>query len=37
MNYYLSRKEIPTQTTKWANLVNIMLNEKYSQKKPYTM
>lgn len=30
---YPSRKEIPTQTTRWANLVSIMLNEKIQSKK----
>lgn len=33
MKQYSSRKEIPTQTTRWANLVSRILNEKIESKK----
>lgn len=33
MKQYPSRMEIPTQTTRWANLVSIMLNEKKIRSK----
>lgn len=37
MKHYPSRKEIPTQTTGWANLVSIMLNEKNTVKKGHVL
>lgn len=33
MKYYLSIKKTPTQTTKWANLESIVLNEKSQPKE----